>query len=89
MTKEIEAKISEYYDRLHPERKGQRISEVKDITSGWEARLLTYVVEYQEAGSAAREERAIRLFQGHGAPLKAEGEYGLLSRLHAAGVLFL
>jgi aminoglycoside phosphotransferase (APT) family kinase protein len=81
----IEAKISEYYDRLYPDREELRICDVEDITSGWEARLLTYVVEYQEAGRSVREERAIRLFQGHEASQKAEGEYGLLDRLHRVG----
>jgi len=85
LTEDVQAKISEYYSNLYPDREGQRISEVEDITSGWEARLLTYVVEYVEAGRTVREERVIRLFQGHEAPQKAEGEHGLLSRLHAVG----
>ena len=85
LTEDIEAKISEYYDRLYPDREELRISDVEDITSGWEARLLTYVVEYLEAGRTVREERVIRLFQGHEAPQKAEGEYGVLSRLHGVG----
>jgi aminoglycoside phosphotransferase (APT) family kinase protein len=85
LTEDIEARISEYYGRLYPDREGLRISDVEDITSGWEARLLTYVVEYLEAGRTVREERAIRLFQGHQASQKAQGEYSLLSRLHEAG----
>ncbi len=52
MTEDVQLKISEYYDRLYPNREGQRISDVEDITSGWEARLLTYVVEYEEAERA-------------------------------------
>jgi aminoglycoside phosphotransferase (APT) family kinase protein len=85
LAEDIGAKISEYYGRLYPDRAGLRLSDVEDITSGWEARLLTYVVEYEEAGRSVREERAIRLFQGHEAPLKAEGEYALLDRLQGVG----
>ena len=85
MTEDVQLKISEYYDRLYPDREGQRISGVEDITSGWEARLLTYVVEYLREGKTVREARVIRLFQGHEAPQKAEGEYGILSRLHGVG----
>ena len=85
MTEDVQLKISEYYDRLYPNREGQRISDVEDITSGWEAQLLTYVVEYEETERTVREERVIRLFQGHQASQKAEGEYSLLSRLYAAG----
>ena len=85
MTKDVQAKISEYYSKLYPDREGQRVSEVEDITSGWEAQLLIYVVEHIEAGQTVREERVIRLFQGHQASQKATGEFGLLSRLYATG----
>lgn len=85
MTEDVQAKISEYYSKLYPDREGQRISEVEDITSGWEAQLLTYVVDYQEAGQTVREERVIRLFLGNYATSKAEGEYRVIARLFEAG----
>jgi len=85
LTEDVQAKISEYYSKLYPDREGQRISEVEDITSGWEAQLLTYVVDYQEAGQAVREERVIRLFLGNYATSKAEGEYRVIARLFEAG----
>jgi aminoglycoside phosphotransferase (APT) family kinase protein len=85
LTEDVQAKISEYYSKLYPDREGQRISEVEDITSGWEAQLLTYVVDYQEAGQTVREERVIRLFLGNYATSKAEGEYRVIARLFEAG----
>ncbi len=60
MTGDVQAKISDYYSNLYPDREGQMISEVEDITSVWEAQLLTYVVTYQEVGQTVREDRGIR-----------------------------
>ncbi|UCD44663.1 MAG: phosphotransferase family protein [Candidatus Bathyarchaeota archaeon] len=78
-------RIEEYYGRLHPERGGLTVSELRDITRGWEAELYTYVVEYEEAGRRAREERVIRLFLGDHATQKATDEYKVISRLFEAG----
>lgn len=78
-------KIEEHHRRLHPDRGGLMVSELRDITRGWEAELYTYVVEYEEAGRRAREERVIRLFLGNYAARKAEDEYKVITRLFGAG----
>jgi aminoglycoside phosphotransferase (APT) family kinase protein len=78
-------KIEEHHRRLHPGRGGLTVSELRDITRGWEAELYTYVVEYEEAGRRAREERVIRLFLGNHATRKAADEYKVITRLFEAG----
>ncbi len=85
MTGDVQAKISEYYSGLYPNRIGQTISQLADITSGWEAQLYVYVVEYLEEGQKVSEDRILRLFRGYQASQRATSEFNVLSRLHGMG----
>jgi aminoglycoside phosphotransferase (APT) family kinase protein len=77
--------LAEYYNRCYPDRVNQAISEVEDITSGWEADLYTFVVEYEERGRTLREERVARVYQGNVATQKAIEEFKVISGLARAG----
>jgi len=77
--------LTEYYNRLYPDRVNQAISEVEDMTSGWEAELYSYVVEYEAEGRTLREERVARIYQGNVAAQKAAGEFKVISGLAGAG----
>lgn len=77
--------LTEYYNRCYPDRANQAISEVKDITSGWEAELYSFVVEFEEEGRKLREERVARVYLGNAATRKATGEFKVISGLSEVG----
>ena len=39
-------KLTEYYNHNYPKRQNQTISEIKEITDGWETKLYRYTVNY-------------------------------------------
>ena len=61
------------------------ISEVKEITMGWETELYSFDVESREAGNQVREERVVRLYSGISGAEKAAKEFRVMSRLSEAG----
>lgn len=77
--------LAGYYHRQYPDRVNQLISEVDDITMGWEARLYSFIVEFMEAGRRVREERVVRLYLGNYASEKAANEFKVMGRLFEAG----
>ena len=81
----IKEGLAEYYNRCYPERVNQAISEVEDITSGWEAELYSFVVEHEEEGRTLREERVARIYHGNVATKKAVEELKVISGLSGAG----
>jgi aminoglycoside phosphotransferase (APT) family kinase protein len=77
--------LSSYYIQEYPEKVNLTISEVKDITSGWETELYTFIIEFKEDGRQVREERVIRLYPGYNSAEKAAHEFTMMSRLLEAG----
>ena len=61
------------------------VSEVKEITMGWETELHSFDVEFRKAGNLVREERVVRLYPGIPAADKAAKEFKVMSRLSQAG----
>jgi len=78
-------RLAEYYNRQCPDRESLAISEVKEITMGWETELYSFDVEFREAGDLVREERVVRLYPGSSAAEKAAKEFKVMSRLFEAG----
>ncbi len=77
--------LSSYYIQKYPEKINLTISEVEDITSGWETELHTFIIEFEEDGRQVREERVIRLYPGFNSAEKAAHEFRVISRLLEAG----
>jgi len=70
-----------WYHSLYPDRLGLVVSDVSDITSGWETRLFYYVLKYTSNSSAHNDRLVARIFSGKG----ARYEHGIMSRLLRAG----
>ncbi|TRO46246.1 hypothetical protein E2P65_06070, partial [Candidatus Bathyarchaeota archaeon] len=69
-----------WYRRLYPGRRGLTVSDVKEITSGWETRLFHFRLSYFD-GSPHEDRLVARVFSGKG----AAREYGIMSRLMGVG----
>ncbi|MBA7597648.1 hypothetical protein ES703_04653 [subsurface metagenome] len=70
-----------WYRSLYPGRQGLAVSDVKEITSGWETRLFYFVLSYSYGGSSHEDRLVARIFSGKG----AGHEYDIMSRLLRVG----
>lgn len=77
--------LKEYYNQQDPARENLAISEVEEITMGWETDLYSFSVGFKESGRLVKEERVIRLYPGDFAAEKATKEFNVMSRLFNAG----
>ena len=78
-------RLAEYYDRHYLDRENLVISEVKEITMGWETELYSFNVEFKEGGHLVKEERVVRLYPGNYAAQRAAKEFMVMSTLSGAG----
>jgi aminoglycoside phosphotransferase (APT) family kinase protein len=83
--KVAEERLLEYLRGLHPDRAGLTVSQLEDITTGWEAEIHCYIVEYDGEAGRVREERVIRLFISDPDGRKAREEFKVLSALSGIG----
>ena len=77
----IRDRFEAWYHSLYPDRQGLAVSDVREITSGWETRLFYYVLKYTSNSSAHNDRLVARIFSGKG----ARYEHGIMSRLLRAG----
>ncbi|MCK5346244.1 MAG: phosphotransferase, partial [Candidatus Heimdallarchaeota archaeon] len=61
-------KLTEYYNHNYPKRQNQTISEIKEITDGWETKLYKYTVNYILNENPVSDQQVIRIFSDHGGP---------------------
>lgn len=77
----VRDRFEAWYCSLYPERQGLVVSDVRDITSGWETRLFYFVLNYTYDGSSHNDRLVARIFSGKG----ARYEYDIMNRLLRAG----
>jgi aminoglycoside phosphotransferase (APT) family kinase protein len=83
--KVTEERLLEYLRGLHPDMAGLAVSQLEDITTGWEAEIHCYTVEYDGETGRVRVERVIRLFISDSDGGKAREEFKVLSALSGVG----
>ena len=83
--KVTEERLLEYLRGLHPDMAGLTVSQLEDITTGWEAEIHCYTVEYDGEAGRVRVERVIRLFISDSDGRKAREEFKVLSALSGVG----
>jgi aminoglycoside phosphotransferase (APT) family kinase protein len=83
--KVTEERLLEYIIGLHPEREGLTVSQLEEITSGWEAEIHCFVVEHEGDAGRVRKERVIRLYLGDPDGRKAREEFKVLNALSGVG----
>ena len=76
----IGGSLEGWYRRLYPGRRGLTVSDVREITSGWETRLFHFRLSYFD-GSSHDDRLVARVFSGKG----AGREYNIMSRLNGVG----
>jgi len=77
--------LQAFYTETFPDRQGPAVTDLTDITAGWESELHAFTLEYGPAAARRREELILRLYPGDGAPAKATREFHNMRLLRAAG----
>ena len=77
----IRDRLEAWYRSLYPDRQGLTISDVREITSGWETRLFYFVLNYTSEGSSHDERLVARIFSGKG----SRHEYDIMGYLLSKG----
>lgn len=77
----IRDRFEKWYHSLYPDYLGLTVSDVKEITSGWETRLFYFVLSYTYGGSSHDDRLVARIFSGK----SARYEHEILSRLWGVG----
>ena len=77
-------KLTEYYNYNYPKRPNQTITEIQEITDGWETKLYRYTVNYILNKKPVSDQHVIRIFSEHGGPT-SEKEYHVMMKLGEQG----
>ncbi len=77
--------LKEYYDNASANVENLVISEVKEITRGWETELHSFNVTFKETGHQIIKKRVIRLYPGKWAAEKASREFKVMIYLFNTG----
>lgn len=77
----VRDRFEAWYRSLYPDRQGLVVSDVRDITSGWETQLFYFVLNYTYDGASHKDRLVARIFSGK----SARHEYIIMSRLLRAG----
>jgi len=77
-------KLTEYYIQNYPQRQNQTISDINEITDGWETILHRYTVNYVLNKKPVSDQQVIRIFSDHGGPT-SEKEYKVMMKLGEQG----
>jgi len=77
----VRDRFEAWYRSLYPDRLGLAVSDVSEITSGWETRLFYFELNYTYDGASKKDRLVARIFSGKG----SRHEYDIMSRLLRAG----
>jgi aminoglycoside phosphotransferase (APT) family kinase protein len=77
--------LLDYYRGAHPNWEGVSVTDLADMTSGWETELYGFTLEYVESGVRRRKRLVVRLPSGRFGEGKAEREYAVMGGLRTVG----
>ncbi len=83
MSIEIQNRLQAYCIKSFPAKQNVKVSNLVDITSGWECELYSFDLEWGAAARRQRERLILRLYHGYGAPRKAAHEFNGMRKLKA------
>ena len=74
--------LQAYLQREYPQRKNLRVTNLVDITSGWETEIRSFDLEWEESGKVIVDSLVIRIFPGNRVERKAKKEFTFMKELH-------
>jgi aminoglycoside phosphotransferase (APT) family kinase protein len=85
MSDDLQNMLEVYYARAFPGKQGARISDLANISEGWESDMYAFTAESGPVGARQREELILRLYAGEDAYAKSEREFHGMDLLRGAG----
>ncbi|MFW9843319.1 MAG: phosphotransferase family protein [Candidatus Thorarchaeota archaeon] len=74
--------LQSFLQTTYPERNGLKVSNLRDITSGWETEIRSFDLEWQSPESTIVKHLVIRIFPGKWVEEKATKEFRFMKELH-------
>ena len=85
MENEIQNRLLSFYEKTHTLHENVAITDLAEITAGWENEVYSFTVESGKAAERKREELVLRIYQGDGSSEKAAKEFSGMRKLHEVG----
>ena len=73
------------YARAFPDKQGAQVSDLVNISAGWESEIYAFDVEHGPPNQRRREGLILRIYPGGDAQAKSVREFRGMSQLHEAG----
>lgn len=80
-----ELDLQKYLQSTYPNRKDVHLTNVQNITSGWETEILAFDLEWHEKGVGMNQKLVARIYPGKNAPRKAEKESSTMKLIQELG----
>jgi len=77
--------LAALYSRAFPDRQGSKVTELAEISAGWESDMYSFTIESGPPGERQCDELILRIYPGEDAHSKSAREYRGMSLLHSAG----
>ena len=78
----MKEKLESFLQKKCHNKENIHVSNLQDITTGWETDIYSFTLEYRDLGNDIRKNLILRLYYGKSASLSAKNEFQTLSLLH-------
>jgi aminoglycoside phosphotransferase (APT) family kinase protein len=85
MSDDIQDQLQAYCAHTFQARGEVQVSDLTDVTAGWENEVYSFTIEYGAAGERQREDLILRVYPGDNAHVKSAREFHGMSQLHRVG----
>ena len=79
---DLKHKLCNFYKETFPEYQNTEITQLTDITSGWENQLISFDLSYKIQGKQIKKELIARIYPATDAKTKSAKEFTLVKKLH-------
>ncbi|MFW9992306.1 MAG: phosphotransferase family protein [Candidatus Odinarchaeota archaeon] len=83
--KKLTSGLLPYLKKSFPERENIQVSDVTNITDGWETEIYSFILDYHEGSRIVQDPLILRVYPGNDARDKSLREYQVMKAVFAAG----
>jgi aminoglycoside phosphotransferase (APT) family kinase protein len=85
MSDDMRGHLATLYTRAFPDTQGSKVTELAEISAGWESDMYSFTIESGPPGERRCDELILRIYPGEDAYAKSAREHRGMSLLHSAG----
>ena len=75
MTEDMQGKLQSYIAEAFPDKQNAKVSELVNITSGWENEVYLFAVDHDSSGDRQHDKFVLRIYPGNDAYERSLNEY--------------